>query len=193
MRWILTATGCVALALVCSLFVPHAQVHAGTAQRFGLAELAQRADLAVEGRVLGAWARRGVGGRIETEYTLAVARTFVGEPCGLAIVRLPGGVLPDGTGLAIAGMPRLEVGEDVLLFLSAEGTRGTRMPVGLAQGKLRVAVQPDGSRRLFGDATGLDLVGPAGTAAPAAGGIDYVTALAEIDAGLAARAAGERR
>ncbi len=180
-----------ALASVLVLFST-ATARAGTVQRFGLADLAERADLAFEGHVLSARVLEPAPGRIETEYMLREDRAFVGEPCGLRVVRIPGGVLPDGRGLAIAGMPRLDVGEDVLLFLSRESTRGVRMPVGLAQGKLRIAGQGN-SRRLIGDAAGLDFVGQAPTAIPAGAGIDYVTALAEIEAGLAARAAAVRR
>lgn len=186
----LTALAATFVALTVALRT--SDVRAGTVQRFGLADLAERADLAFEGRVLSARVLEPGPGRIETEYTLREDRAFVGEPCGLRVVRIPGGVLPDGRGLVIAGMPRLDVGEDVVLFLSRESTRGVRMPVGLAQGKLRVAGQGS-ARRLIGDATGLDFVGQAPTAVPAAAGIDYVSALAEIESGLAARAAGARR
>jgi hypothetical protein len=188
MRTNSAAAACGALVLVL-LALP---ARAGTAVRLGLADLAQRADLAIEGRILSTTARAGAGGRIETEILVRVERTFVGAPCGLQTVRLPGGVLPDGRGLCLPGMPALSAGEDVVLFLSAEGPRGTRMPVGLAQGRLRVVVQADGSRRLVGDAAGLALVGPVGTAVPPGAGIDYVAGLAEIEAGLAARRAEGR-
>jgi hypothetical protein len=89
-----------------------------------------------------------------------------------------------------------------VLFLSGETPAGARLPVGLAQGKLRVVVQPNGAKRLVGDAAGLHLVGPPGTAlgtalgsTPARGsgpGIDYVAALAEIETGIAARRASRR-
>lgn len=180
-----------ALAAVC-LFLSSSPAFAGTVQRFGLADLAERADLAFEGHVLSVRVLEPAPGRIETEYTLREDRAFVGEPCGLRVVRIPGGVLPDGRGMVIAGLPRMDVGEDVVLFLSRESTRGVRMPVGLAQGKLRVAGQGS-ARRLIGDAVGLDFVGQAPTAIPVGAGIEYVAALAEIESGLAARAAAVRR
>ena len=180
-----------ALAAVALVFVTSA-ARAGTVQRFGLADMAERSDLAFEGRVLSARVIEPGPGRIETEYVLREDRAFVGEACSVRVVRIPGGVLPDGRGLAIAGMPRMEVGEDVVLFLSCESSRGVRMPVGLAQGKLRIAGQGP-ARRLIGEAAGLELVGHAPTAIPAGAGIDYVAGLAEIEAGLAARAAGVRR
>lgn len=163
---------------------------AGTVERMALADLAERADLAFEARVLDARVVERGPGRIETEYVLREDRVHVGAACALRVVRIPGGVLPDGRGLAIAGMPRLAVGDDVLVFLSRESTRGTRMPIGLAQGALRVVTRADGSKRLVGSSAGLDLVGSAPNAVPAPG-VDYVAGLAEIAAGIAAR--GEAR
>lgn len=183
-----SAVACVLLALSRA-----SDVHAGTVRRFGLADLAEHADLAFEGRVLGARVLESAPGRIETEYTLREDVAHVGAPCGLRVVRVPGGVLPDGRGMAIAGLPRLEVGADVLLFLSRESTRGTRLPVGLGQGALRIVTTASGAKRLVGSSAGLDFVGSAPTAVPDGPGIDYVAGLAEIASGVAARAAEERR
>jgi hypothetical protein len=185
----LAALAAAAVGLVASLCT--SEVRAGTVQRYGLAELAERADLAFEARIVDARVLELAPGRIETEYTLRVDRSHVGDACPWRVVRLPGGVLPDGRGLAIAGMPRLAAGEDVLLFLSREGTRGTRMPVGLAQGVLRIVTLENGAKRLLGSAAGLDFVGDAPTAVPAPG-IDYVAGLAEIASGIAARTAEVR-
>ena len=55
-------------------------------------------------------------------------------------------VLEDGSGMILAGMPRIAAGEETLLFLSAEGATGVRMPVGLSQGKFRVIQTEDGGR-----------------------------------------------
>jgi len=169
------------------------EVHAGTVQRFGLADLAERADIAFEGRVQSVRVQETRPGRIETEYVLRENAVHVGESCPVRIVRLPGGVLPDGRGLVLAGMPRLAPGEDVLLFLSRESTQGTRMPVGLAQGALRVVTLETGAKRLVGSSAGLDFVGVSTTAIPDGPGIDYVAGLAEITSGIAARATEVRR
>ncbi len=182
----LLQTALAAVVVGLSALFTASDVHAGTVQRLGLADLAERADLAFEARVLDARVVERTRGRIETEYTLRVDQTYAGEECALRVVRIPGGVLPDGRGLVIAGMPRLAAGQDVMLFLSRESSRGTRMPVGLAQGALRIVVQEDGSRRLVGSAAGLDFVGEAPTAVPEPG-IDYVAGLAEITSGIAAR------
>lgn len=187
----LTALAAVAAGILGLLHTT--DVRAGTVQRFGLADLAERADVAFEGRVLTARVLESAPGRIETEYTLREDVAHVGVPCPLRVVRVPGGVLPDGRGLLIAGLPRLEVGADVLLFLSRESSTGMRMPVGLAQGALRVVTLPSGAKRLVGSSAGLDFVGTAATAVPPGVGIDYVAGQAEIAAGLAARAVEVRR
>lgn len=168
-------------------------VHAGTVQRFGLADLAERADVAFEGRVQSVRVLEPRPGRIETEYVLREDAVHIGESCPVRVVRLPGGVMPDGRGLVLAGMPRLAAGEDVLLFLSRESSQGTRMPVGLAQGSLRVVTLESGAKRLVGSSAGLDFVGTSTTAIPDGPGIDYVAGLAEITSGIAARAAGVNR
>ncbi len=71
----------------------------------------------------------GETGLIETEYLMSVDRTLWGADLGMRTVRLPGGVLPDGRGMMIPGMPRIAVGEDVLLFLSRQTSWGMRMPM----------------------------------------------------------------
>src|SRR5262249_1221127 len=111
---------------------------AGTAVRLSLRDLADRSDLCLEGKVVGS---RGVlesGKRIDPEYTLAVERTFWGEAQASRAIRLPGGVLPDGRGMVLPGLRALEPGEEVLLFLSKPDPVGMRVPIGLAQGTLRV-------------------------------------------------------
>ena len=61
-------------------------------------------------------------------------------------VRLPGGILADGRGLAIPGLPVLRPGEDVFLFLGPAGPGGRRMTTGLSQGKYRIASDGRGGR-----------------------------------------------
>jgi hypothetical protein len=120
------------------------ELHAGTALRLDIEDLARRAALAIEGRVLATRAFRDERGLVRTEFTLSVHRTFTGEPFGTRTFALPGGVLADGSGTALSGMPAIDLGEDVLLFLSAESANGLRMPVGLAQGKFRLVRDAQG-------------------------------------------------
>ncbi len=170
------------------------EVAAGTAVRLDIAGLVEGAEWIFEGRVL---ERRvfedPLTGRIDTEYLFEIERTFRGENQPVGSLRLPGGVLPDGRGLVIAGVPRLEVGEERLLFLSPpSGQVELRMPVGLSQGALRLERRFDGSKQLVREGIDVALVaGPGGAAASGARRIarDYAEVVAEIHAALAAQAA----
>lgn len=164
-------------------------VEAGTAVRLGIPELVQSSDLIVEARVLSAYSFQERG-RIETEFLLEVSRTFEGPDESYRAVRLPGGVLEDGSGMMLAGMPHLSAGEEVLLFLTQEGRTGVRMPVGLAQGKLRLIQRPDGTKALARESTGVALVSPTSGAVSHSPGLtvlDYAEVAAEIEAALAAK------
>jgi len=173
-----------AIAVAALLVCPPAR--AGTAVRMEVPELVQNADLVLEARVVGARAVAGPQGRIDTEYTLSVARTFWGGHQAVRTLRMPGGELPDGHGLAIAGMPRLAVGEDALLFLAPEA-RGMRMPTGLAQGKLRIVSDVHGRRALVREQAELSLVDArSGAVRPdlGVGPLDYDEAVVRIEAAV---------
>ena len=169
---------------------PARGLDAGTAVRLDLPQLAERADLVLEARVVSATAAVGAGGLVETAYRLDVARTLHGVHEPQREVRLPGGLLPNGNGLLLPGMPALHVGEDVLLFLSEESPSGVRMPVGLSQGKLRVETNLAGERRLRRTHGSLTTVPVGGGVAWDATGdevFDYATTLAEVHAALSLR------
>ena len=176
-----------ALALALSFgFAPRAE--AGTALRLGFAELAGRAEWIVEGRVLGARSGELAGGFIYTDYPISLRRSFDGSALGVRTVRLPGGVLDDGRGLVLPGMPALSIGEDVLLFLSAPGREGVRMPVGLAQGKFRVVTKLAGGERvLTREQADVALLDPRTGALSTQGrtALDYGEAMAILQAELA--------
>lgn len=180
-----------ALAATLSLAV----VEAGTARKLDLAGLVDRSELVVEGRVLGSETTLDAHGRPATRYTLAVARTFRGAQTTLRDVVLPGGVLSDGRGLVLPGMPTLVQGEEALLFLSEESRAGLRFPVGLSQGRLRIVTAPNGARRLLREHGDLELVDDRGRALPPLPQqetFDYATVVAQVEAACAARAAAER-
>jgi hypothetical protein len=163
---------------------------AGTAVRLSVPDLVERSDLCVEARVTAARAILEPGRRIDTEYTLSVDRTFWGEPQASRAIRLPGGVLADGRGMVIPGLPGLAVGDDVILFLSKADTSGARMPIGLAQGRMLVTTDLRGRKRVVRDQTGLDLADPrSGAAVPADGRalLEYAATVAEIEAAVASR------
>jgi hypothetical protein len=118
---------------------------AGTALKVNLEGLVDRSELVIEGRVKRAISRPAPG-RIETEYEFEVARTFLGKEQQTRTFVMPGGVLPDGTGMILPGVPRLDEGEDAILFLSRESFAGMRVPVGLSQGRFRVETSISGQR-----------------------------------------------
>ncbi|MDP6539170.1 MAG: hypothetical protein QF903_02525 [Planctomycetota bacterium] len=176
------------------------RIDAGTAVRMDIPELVDQSDLVFEGRVLERDVRQDSQGRIETTYRISVERTFWGPDQLIRRVRVPGGVLADGRGLLLPGMPEIAVGEDVLLFLSRPGSTGIRVPVGLAQGKFRVLTDRDGRRRLVRDQSDLSLVDPATGRIHEAGArahFDYAETAAAIHAAAVSRKAriarGEER
>jgi len=189
-RILLALGGLVASTLILAARSGEA-VDASTALRLGLPELTERAALILEGRVLEARALETPEGLIETEYRLAVERTLLGHDLAERQLRLPGGLLPDGRGLALPGMPRIAAGEDVLLFLSEPAPSGRCMPIGLAQGKFGILTHADGQRTLVRE------LGRVGLASVTSGEVhhgsssarvDYAAALAEIHAALERRA-----
>jgi hypothetical protein len=168
-----------------------ADVEAATVLALRIEDLAARCDLAIEARVTSRSATRDAAGCIGTDYALDVQRTFAGAPAVHCTVRMPGGVLPDGRGMVIAGMPVLETGEQVILFLSCANVRGERLPIGLAQGRLRVVIAPDGTPGIVSDVAGLTLVDPSGHAQPAPGSatLPYAATIQRIVAACALRPA----
>jgi len=130
--------------------------------RLDLAGLVSRAERIVEARCVSTTPVLDDWGHVLTEVRLRVARGLKNATPGAEIAfRIPGGEI-DGQGLVIAGMPRFRVGEEVLLFLTAESHTGIRVPVGLGQGKLVVERDPvTGVKRLRRTMGGLALVDPA--------------------------------
>lgn len=141
------------------LFIQPA-VRAGTALRMDVDELVDSAALVVEGRILSATGIETESGMIETEYRMQVDHTYEGVDAVELTLRLPGGVLEDGRGLILVGLPRLEVGEETLLFLTDPSANGVRMPVGLSQGHYRILRYLDGSRVAVREQGELGLMDP---------------------------------
>ena len=175
------------LLLPLALLAGSSMPRAGTALRLGLRELLERSDLCLEGRVIAVRAvLQDHPRRIDTEYTIQVARTFWGEPRAVRVVRIPGGVLPDGRGMTVPGLPRLGMAEEAILFLSGADANGMRMPVGLAQGRLRVETDRIGRRILVRDEGELAVVGePHAIGGPVV--LDYAATVTEIEAAVARR------
>lgn len=182
----------IAFSSVCFALAVARTIEGATVLKMNVADLAARCDLAIEARVTSASATTDSAGRIGTDYALDVGRTFAGASTARRTIRLPGGVLPDGRGMVIPGMPVLAVGESAILFLSAENQRGERLPIGLAQGRMRIVTATDGTRSLESDLAGLELVDASGRALPhpipSAGKLPYAATVQRIEAECARRA-----
>jgi hypothetical protein len=112
------------------------------------------------------------------------------------VIRMPGGVLPDGRGMVIPGLPALAVGESAILFLTRADATGMRMPVGLAQGRMRVVTDAAGRKSIVREQADLALVDArtgAAAQADAKAFYDYAATVAEIEARAAHKRATERR
>lgn len=80
--------------------------------------LAEQAAAVVEARVVGV-EPAPVQGRPSTDYLVEVERVLKGDlPGSTVVVRVPGGVGPDGIGLKVWGAPEFAEGERALLFLN---------------------------------------------------------------------------
>ena len=183
MRFFFAVGALLAIDLLVAILLPARNAGAGTALRLDLPALVERSECIVEARVLASYPLE-VEGMLQTEYVLSVSRTLKGEHLAYRALRWPGGVREDGSGLLIPGMPHLAAGEEVLLFLEAEGRGGLRMPTGLEQGRFALHVGPDGRKRLLRDTSALALLGGSGVPSPSGGRtvFDYADLLAAIEA-----------
>lgn len=181
----------VASAAVARMATVPSPARAALAEHLSIDDLVARTHTCLEGTVLEARARRAPDGLVETAYRLRVDDRPIGAGGDFETVVLPGGVLPDGSGLAIPGLGRLAVGERVLLFLTAaDGVTGRRMPIGLEQGRYRIVSGP-GGRPLAMGALAL------GDEAAAERGhrlaVEYAELRAQLAAAIQRRTHGEER
>jgi|688.fasta_scaffold00952_26 hypothetical protein len=168
------------LPLIESRSIESLPVEAGSSIPMEWGSLADSCEHALEGSVETVRSRRTPQGGIETEIRMRVLRRHQGRGGVSETFRIPGGILPDGSGLLIPGMPRFTEGEELLLFLSAESQRGLRVPVGLDQGAWRIVRDAQGRKRLERPS------------APLAG-VDYEPALLALTRALEARRMREAR
>lgn len=194
MRWI--SSICLVLgALLMMQREQAAVVEAGTVIKFEVPELVERASVVFEGKVLTKRAVLMPNGRIDTEYRIKVTRTDWGQPMAERVVRMPGGVLPDGRGMVVPGMAHLAQGEEVLLMLSQSNRDGMRVPVGLAQGKFRIATDRNGRKLAVRSQKSLTLLNRNTLELEEADNksvFDYSAIRAEIDAAIAKKRAAAK-
>lgn len=198
-RWPLRLLCCALLgALVAELswrlFSRGQELQAGTAVRLSTQGLVDGSDLIVEGWVRGLKALRQPDGVVDTDYELEVGTLLYGEGGGVLTLRLPGGVLPDGSGMLLPGVDAPGVGSRVLWFLSAPGADQRRMPIGLSQGSWRLLPTTDGGwlAQRGGAGVGLlDAENPEQSLGSGAVLRPYGELLAEVEAAIGARRARE--
>ena len=85
------------------------------------AEMVAQATAVVDARIV-AVEPAPTAGRPSTDYTIEIERLLDGSAPGTSlIVRVPGGVGPDGIGFRVYGAPRFAPGERAILFLAPRG------------------------------------------------------------------------
>ena len=138
------------------LFAPLAAPAARASIAVGLSidELAARSDLVAVGRVESVAAHWASDQRhIYTRVHVALTERWKGSAGAAIDLVVPGGEV-DGLGQAVAGEPRFESGERLVLFVRRRGE--IYQLVGLAQGKFRVEGAP-GAEEALQDLSGLAL------------------------------------
>jgi len=112
------------LALLSVLPLLAAPAGATTFQMVKDSTLADQAKAIVRAKVVGVEPST-LGDRPATDYVVEVERVLKGDlPGSTVVVRVPGGIRPDGVGLKIWGAPAMAEGESALLFL-VPGEDGT--------------------------------------------------------------------
>jgi len=126
--------------------------------RFTTAEMATRAEVVAHAVVASTRAERHQDGAIVTRVQLSVLEPLKGETGDLFEFVVYGGILGD-RGSAISGAPTFTRGEELVVFLSVENSKGLRTAIGLAQGKYSVR-EEKGKKLAFRNMQGLRLVDP---------------------------------
>ncbi len=136
-----------ALAILVPLGAGSALSAASSAPEDDLPGLVSKADWIAEVEVLDARAERLPDGRIQTVFTFSSLTPMKGQVASIQEISLPGGECA-GQGLFLPGMPRLEVGDRHILFLTQPSEQEHwRIPVGLGSGAFRVQADSRGAGR----------------------------------------------
>lgn len=130
-----------------------------TVEALSAEDLVERAEAIVWGDVV--QVRAGwEGRRIYTEVQVAPRETLKGQPAATVRLKLPGGEV-DGVVSVFHGMPRFDLGEEVVVHTTAAHARsGVRVPVGLGQGVHHVVRPAHGAAVATRDTRELHLVRP---------------------------------
>jgi hypothetical protein len=120
------------LAATVLLALPAAS-RATTLEKLTVAQLSRRAVAVVAGTVVSTKVQDPTSG-VRTAVRLKVEKTYKGVGPRFMTVEVPGGVLPDGTRVVVAGMPAFRVGESSVVFVDVYGS-----VIGGFQGELDVS------------------------------------------------------
>ncbi|MBL9208838.1 MAG: hypothetical protein JNL92_00120 [Opitutaceae bacterium] len=133
-------------------------VHATSVTPPTFAELVDESQLIVRARVQAvraAWVDSPQGRVIKTYVTLSVLKPLKGSAPAELTLQLLGGEL-DGHGMHVAGMPRFQVGQAEILFISGNGVRFCPL-VGMMHGRYRIVTDPATAREYVTRNDGLPL------------------------------------
>ncbi|RAL21676.1 hypothetical protein DL240_12535 [Lujinxingia litoralis] len=114
---------------------------ATTLERLDLQELVVNSDAVVIGQVTRIETELDERGRVHSIIEVRVDESLKGAPGQTVTIRQLGGVHGD-IGTRVAGMPRLNVDDQAMLFLSGDVHQAVAV-TGMAQGFFRLALGPD--------------------------------------------------
>ena len=129
------------------------------AQNMSMRNMAMQSDLIVIGQCVGtqtSWVNRG----IVTLATVRVSEALKGAPSSEITVMLPGGIdasrkIP--VSMNFPGAPRMQVDEEVALFLKPLGINNSYGIMGYSQGKLSIVQNDQGQKMVSQDTTKVQL------------------------------------
>jgi hypothetical protein len=138
---------CSALVAAAALWMP-ASVHATSLRRMSLKELVQRSQKIVRGTVTQIDCQVDAQRRPWTLYTLEHASAAKGALTSRAVLRFRclGGAL-DGRSYHVSGTPRVELGDDIIVFYAPDNAACQVM--GWMQGHFRSLASPAGRALVF--------------------------------------------
>jgi len=180
------------LALSFALLVMLAYARPAAATTFQMMsdrDLTDQASAVVQAKIVGV-EPAPVEGKPSTDYLVEVERVLKGDlPGSTVVVRVPGGVGPDGVGLKIWGAPEFAEGERAMLFL-IPAEDGTYRVLHLMLGAFRERALGS-SKVALRDLSETQEVGPGGQFR--AGGPDLLRSFDRFADWVADRAAGYKR
>ena len=149
-------------SIVLGLSMTGSLLHATLVPRMSIEQMIDDSELIVQGTVLRSWSDWDRARQfIWTHYELQVSDTMKGLPSVKLVVSEPGGIIGE-TAIQIAGAPRYQVGDEVVLFLNRTPI-GYLRSCGWGQGKFGVRENAGAGRKVVRSAVaGVTLVEPLG-------------------------------